>query len=420
MQRPFSVKGIKFGWGRPVVCVPVTGRDREAIVAKIRELAEHHVQMIEWRADCFARLDEPERVREILTEIAPYVRDTAMLFTIRTQGQGGSACLDEKKMLYLDEIAAGSGCVDFVDLELFELTKPEREIARLQQMGVRVIVSHHDFSQTPPDPVLRLIAEQLAKSGGDIAKLAVMPNSPGDVSRLLALSAEMRTSHPDLPVIAIAMGTRGVISRLAGETFGSCITFGADGQGSAPGQLQYETLADMLDTLHESMGRHIFLVGFMGTGKTTVSRELGNLLGLDPIETDQRAAEKAGMTISEMFDRYGEDYFRDTETGILNEIAGADPTVVSCGGGIVLREENRELLRQSGTVVWLTAESETIYDRVKDASGRPVLTDHMSEEYIGDLLARRMPAYEAACDFRVATDGRTPRQIAEEIIEKLK
>ncbi len=253
MQEPLEIKGIRFGGGRPVICVPVVERERAAIVAKIRELAERKVQMIEWRADCFAQIDRPEAVRGILDEIGSVTDDTVMLFTVRTKNQGGSADPDEKKLLYLDEIAAGSGRIDLVDLEYFELARPERAIRRLQQMGVRVIVSHHDFACTPEDPVLHLVMDQLVKSGGDIAKLAVMPNSADDLIRLFRLSVDTRRKHPDLPLIAIAMGKLGVISRVSGETFGSCVSFGADGPSSAPGQLQADQLADILDALHAGL-----------------------------------------------------------------------------------------------------------------------------------------------------------------------
>ncbi len=253
MQKPFDVKGIHFGEGRPVICVPVVDRDRDAIVQKIRTLTEKRVQMIEWRADCFARMEQTDEVRGILEEIEPFVRDTVMLFTIRTKKQGGSAVTDEKKILYLNEIAAKSGSIDLIDLEFFEATRPEREIRRFQRMGVRVIASHHDFRATPDERILHMLMDQMKQGGADIAKLAVMPNSADDVLRILKLTNDTRQKYPDLPVVTMSMGGLGVISRVAGEVFGSCITFGADGEGSAPGQMQMDDLGNILDALHRSM-----------------------------------------------------------------------------------------------------------------------------------------------------------------------
>ncbi len=209
--------------------------------------------MRESRADFYEEIDRPEAVRGILEDIRPLVDDTVLRFTLRTKNQGGETGLDEKEILYRNETAARSGAVDMIDLEYFELTRPEREIRRYQQMGVRVIASHHDFDSTPDDVVLHMVTDQLQKGGGDIAKLAVMPNSVDDLIRLLKLTDDTRLKYPGLPIVMIAMGNLGVVTRITGEVFGSCITFGADGETSAPGQMQADTLAEVLDALHESM-----------------------------------------------------------------------------------------------------------------------------------------------------------------------
>ncbi|MCC8152119.1 MAG: type I 3-dehydroquinate dehydratase [Lachnospiraceae bacterium] len=254
MQQPIYIKGICIGEGRPVICVPVVEKDAAAVVKKIDELVQKQVQMIEWRVDCFDEIGQPERVKAVLEEVRPLVKDTVMLFTIRTAKQGGNASLEEKKILFLNELAAKSGSIDLVDLEFFEATKPEREIRRLQRMGVHVIASHHDFHATPDDRILRMLMEQMKQGGADIAKLAVMSNSVDDVLRILKLTNDMKQKYPTLPIITMSMGGTGVISRIVGETVGSCVTFGADGEVSAPGQMQMDTLGSILDALHESIG----------------------------------------------------------------------------------------------------------------------------------------------------------------------
>ena len=120
-------------------------------------------------------------------------------------------------------------------------------------MGVRIIASHHDFDGTPDERILHMLMDQMQQGGADVAKLAVMPNSADDVIRLLKLTNDTIQKYPTLPVVTMSMGGLGVISRLSGEVFGSCITFGADGAVSAPGQMQMDTLADILDALHVSM-----------------------------------------------------------------------------------------------------------------------------------------------------------------------
>ncbi|MCD8364622.1 MAG: type I 3-dehydroquinate dehydratase [Clostridiales bacterium] len=254
MQQPLHIKGICIGAGRPVICVPVVEKDAAAVVSKIRELVQKRVQMIEWRVDCFAQIEQPEQVQAVLEEIRPLVKNTVMLFTIRTAKQGGNTALEEKKILSLNEMAAKSGSVDLIDLEFFEATRPEREIRRFQRLGVRIIASHHDFHTTPDNRILHMLMEQMKQGGADIAKLAVMPNSVDDVLRLMKLTNDMKQRYPTFPIITMSMGKSGVISRIAGETVGSCVTFGADGEGSAPGQLQMDTLGSILDALHESAG----------------------------------------------------------------------------------------------------------------------------------------------------------------------
>ena len=253
MQKPFEIKGIMIGEGRPVICVPVVEKTTEGVVTKIRELGEKKVQMLEWRVDCYEEVGNPESVKKVLEQVKPFVRESIFLFTFRTKQQGGSLRMEERKILQLNEIAAKSGCADMIDLEFFEATRPEKEIRRFQRMGVRIIASHHDFDGTPDERILHMLMDQMQQGGADVAKLAVMPNSVDDVVRLLKLTNDTRQKYPTLPVVTMSMGGLGVISRLSGEVFGSCITFGADGAVSAPGQMQMEKLADILDALHASM-----------------------------------------------------------------------------------------------------------------------------------------------------------------------
>ncbi len=257
MPNPLLIKDVRFDEGRPVLCVPVVAADRAAILEKVRTLAEKETQMIEWRADCFTALSDADAVRALLGEIGSLTPHTVVLFTIRTKSQGGRADLTERDLCYRCELAAKSGAVDLIDWEYLEREKPTREIRRLQEMGARVIASHHDFKETPDDVMLRLVMEQLVKSGADMAKLAVMPRTAQDVIRLLALTEETRRQHPDVPLITMSMGELGKVSRIAGEPFGSCVTFGADGASSAPGQMDAKALGGILDALHVGTAEEI-------------------------------------------------------------------------------------------------------------------------------------------------------------------
>ena len=163
--------------------------------------------------------------------------------------------------------------------------------------------------------------------------------------------------------------------------------------------------------------RHIFLIGFMGCGKSTNAACLSELTGAERMEMDQEIVKNQGMEISEIFERHGEQYFRDLETELLRRLKDREPMVVSCGGGAVLREENVALMKQMGTIVLLTADPETVYGRVRYSTERPVLNGHMNLEYIKELMEKRRPCYEKAADLTVSTDGRAAREICLEILK---
>lgn len=164
---------------------------------------------------------------------------------------------------------------------------------------------------------------------------------------------------------------------------------------------------------------NIFLIGFMGTGKTTVSEELQKMLKMQLVDMDERIVQKQGMTISEIFEKYGEAYFRDIETEVLVELQKQGNTIVSCGGGVVVRSENIGYMKANGKVVLLTAAPETVYERVRYSGSRPILNGHMNVEYIQELMQKRQVLYEAAADIVIATDGKSVANICQEIIRRV-
>ena len=170
----------------------------------------------------------------------------------------------------------------------------------------------------------------------------------------------------------------------------------------------------------EKFDFNIYLIGFMGAGKSTVSKELQKRLDMDIAEMDQMIVDNQGMPISDIFTKYGEDYFRDVETKTLIELKEKGSTIVSCGGGIVVREENTAHMKDNGKVVLLTATPETILERVKDSNERPILNDNMNVEFIANLMEKRREKYLAVADICVATDGKSASEICDEIISALK
>lgn len=165
--------------------------------------------------------------------------------------------------------------------------------------------------------------------------------------------------------------------------------------------------------------KNLFLIGFMGAGKSSVSAGLGRMLGREVVEMDQRIAAQEGMSIPELFAQKGEPYFRACETALLKSFAQGAPRIVSCGGGVPLREENVVDMRESGTVVLLTASPEVILERVKDSDERPLLQGHKDVSYIAVLMEQRRPRYEAAADITVDTSQLNIEEVCRQVLRQV-
>lgn len=161
-----------------------------------------------------------------------------------------------------------------------------------------------------------------------------------------------------------------------------------------------------------TLQKTLYLIGFMGCGKSTVSRYLAEQLQVERIEMDDILVAEAGKPITQIFAEDGEAVFRQMETALVGRLGQGSPVIVSCGGGVVLREENVKLMKEQGTILMLEASPETIYDRVKNSTKRPILNGHMNVEYIAQLLEKREPYYKAAADHIVCVDGKTSQEVA--------
>ena len=164
---------------------------------------------------------------------------------------------------------------------------------------------------------------------------------------------------------------------------------------------------------------NILLIGFMGTGKSTVSTYLKKAFDMDVIEMDQVIAKREQMSISDIFKIKGEEYFRDLETNLLVEMQAKTNTVISCGGGVPMRERNVAEMKKNGKVVLLTASAETILKRVKNNHDRPLLEGNKNVEFISELMEKRREKYEAAADIVIQTDGKNKKEICDEIVAGL-
>jgi len=165
---------------------------------------------------------------------------------------------------------------------------------------------------------------------------------------------------------------------------------------------------------------NIILIGFRGTGKSTVGRRLAERLGWDFVDADDALESRLGKSIAAVFAEQGETAFRDHESQLLVDLLAGTHRVISLGGGVILREQNRARFRGAGPVIWLQADPQSIVDRLardpRTASQRPALTELSAKEEVVELLRVRAPLYAESADLAVATDARSVDAIVDEIV----
>ena len=167
-------------------------------------------------------------------------------------------------------------------------------------------------------------------------------------------------------------------------------------------------------------GGSIVLIGMMGAGKSAVGTCLQRRFGFSRFDTDEMVVSKFGMPISEIFAQRGEEEFRDAETETLRTLAISAPAVIVTGGGIVLREQNRALLKRLGAVVWLKADEATLFKRASRAGDRPLLQHESPRNAFAHMLQARLPIYAKIADIRIDTSALTGEEVALAILSKLK
>ncbi|PLX86886.1 MAG: shikimate kinase [Desulfuromonas sp.] len=162
---------------------------------------------------------------------------------------------------------------------------------------------------------------------------------------------------------------------------------------------------------------NLVLIGYRGTGKSHVGFLLGKQLEMNLISLDAEIVKTAGMAIPQLVERYGWDDFRDRETAEVHKAAANDGLLIDCGGGVIERPENIEILRQNGLIFWLKASCETIVGRIENSTERPALVDGKTfTEEVAEVLERRTPKYAQAADHQIDTDGSTVPQVVAQIV----
>ncbi|RDW19014.1 type I 3-dehydroquinate dehydratase [Oceanobacillus arenosus] len=252
MDHTLKIKNVVIGEGMPKICVPMVGTTLTELTEEAEQLLTLDLDIVEWRVDFFESVEDIEKVKEALIQIKEKLKGIPLIFTFRSAEEGGERKVAQDFYVALNKAIIETGNIDIVDVELFN---DENDVKMLIDLAHRnqvyVILSNHDFEKTPPKEELVKRLRKAIELGGDIPKIAVMPKDAHDVLRLLEATLEISSR----PIVTMAMAGQGVISRLTGEVFGSCITFAAANKPSAPGQIGVAELRNVLQVIHENVNR---------------------------------------------------------------------------------------------------------------------------------------------------------------------
>jgi 3-dehydroquinate dehydratase I len=252
-MKTITIKELEIGLGAPKIIVPIVGKTQAELIDEVKFLQSIDFDVLEWRVDHFTQVDNINAVKQAAKSIADLLPNKPILFTFRTANEGGVKPWPLASYIQLNKEMACSGLIDLIDVELFIGDDDVKDIIAVAHKNqVFVVASNHDFEKTPSKSDIIYRLRKMQELGADIPKIAVMPQTTDDVLTLLAATTEMNQQYATTPIITMSMAGLGVVSRIAGATFGSAMTFGAAKHASAPGQLDAKQLRSILDTLYQS------------------------------------------------------------------------------------------------------------------------------------------------------------------------
>ena len=251
-----EIRGRTMGNGTPLICSPLVGRTAARVLAEAASVIAKKPDVVEWRVDYFEGIADTTAVLDLGRALRAAIGDAPLIFTRRSMAEGGEpiAIGHEEVVSLYDEVGA-SGLVDFLDFEMGNDAGQVRRVCEgAHKHDTRVILSYHNFGYTPGVDFLVQRFLEAERLGGDVAKVAVMPRDRADVLNLLAA-----TAHADakgrIPLISMAMGPLGSVTRMVGGEFGSSLSFAVGEGSSAPGQIPIADLAAVFAILRRAHGK---------------------------------------------------------------------------------------------------------------------------------------------------------------------
>lgn len=247
------VRQSVIGGRKVMICLPLMAETKTGLRLQAQEATSMKPDLVEWRVDAYEGVESTASSLEALEDLRRQIGAIPLIFTFRIHSQGGVNKIAQADRLDLIKTAIQSGHVDIVDVEMCnEPAFIEAVRTQSKDSGAKVIFSYHDFQSTPEEDFIYDKLKQAQTMGADIAKLAVMPNGYDDVLRLLNATLRARTQGVQIPMVTMAMGDQGGITRIAGGLFGSDITFATGKEASAPGQIPIDRLRGAMDVVYGS------------------------------------------------------------------------------------------------------------------------------------------------------------------------
>lgn len=250
------MKRQRIGEGnQPLVCTPLVGKQRETIHLELHHVLKKCPDLIEWRVDFFEGIANAEEVIKLVQEIKELVGDIPLIFTLRSIREGGQPIpLDDQEALKLIEAVCKNTAAEYVDFELSNSVEAFKELRQVAlESQTKIIASYHNFEFTPEPEILLWKVTEAQRLNADVAKIAVMSQTLQDVLNLLQVTLKAKEALT-IPLISLAMGKYGTITRMMGGVFGSAVTFAVGESSSAPGQMPIEDLRSVLDIIQKSIG----------------------------------------------------------------------------------------------------------------------------------------------------------------------
>lgn len=249
-----SIKNVILGEGGTKVCVPIIGKNEIDICKQAEEICNLEADIVEWRVDFYDDVLDVSKVLKLIVKLDEVVEDKPILFTFRTNAEGGEQEISNEDYEGLIKEVIKQNIVGAVDVELFKGENILEDVSTFaKNYDVKVIASNHDFNKTPDKEEIKNRLRMMKKKGAHVSKMAVMPNDASDVLTLLAATEELHREDEDMVIITMSMGSMGLISRLGGGAFGSTMTFGARNASgaSAPGQIEVGKLKGILNIIED-------------------------------------------------------------------------------------------------------------------------------------------------------------------------